>query len=81
MPGRATSTGLIASALAGPLYVVIGLAQALTREGFDPTRHALSPLSNGAFGWIQTASFVIAGRLVIGGAWGSGSGAGPGCRW
>ena len=74
---------LIAGALAGPLYVVVGLAQALTREGFDPTRHALSQLSNGAFGWVQTANFLIAGMLVIIGALGIRSALrnSPGATW
>lgn len=67
---QGTRTLLIAGALAGPIYIVVGAAQALTREGFDPTRHALSQLSNGALGWIQIANFVIAGLLVISGALG-----------
>jgi len=78
-----SSTLLLAGALAGPLYVMVGLAQALTREGFDPTRHALSQLSNGSFGWIQTANFIIAGLLVISGALGARSAlrTSPGATW
>jgi hypothetical protein len=53
---------------AGPLYVAVGLAQALTRDGFDVRRHALSLLSNGALGWIQIANFLVTGALVIAGA-------------
>lgn len=55
---------------AGPLYVLVGAAQALTRDGFDMQRHALSLLSNGDFGWIQIANFVVAGALVLAGALG-----------
>jgi hypothetical protein len=33
--------------LAGPVYVVVGLAQALTRDGYDLARHDLSLLANG----------------------------------
>jgi hypothetical protein len=51
--------------LAGPLYLSVGLAQALTRDGFDLSRHALSHLANGAWGWIQTLNFVATGVLVI----------------
>jgi len=53
---------------AGPLYVLVGLAQALTREGFDMRRHALSLLSNGRLGWIQISNFLLSGLLVIAGA-------------
>jgi hypothetical protein len=55
-------------AAAGPLYVVVGLAQMLTREGFDMRRHALSVLANGDFGWVQIANFLASGALVIAGA-------------
>ena len=53
---------------AGPIYVVVGLSQALLREGFDMRRHALSLLSNGDLGWIQISNFVLSGLLVIAGA-------------
>jgi len=55
---------------AGPLYIVIGAAQALTRDGFDMRRHPLSLLSNGDLGWIQIATFIVAGVLVLAGALG-----------
>jgi hypothetical protein len=58
---------LIAGALAGPVYISLGLGQALLRPGFDITRHDLSLLSNGEFGWIQVANFVLSGVLVIAG--------------
>jgi hypothetical protein len=50
------------------LYVIVGLAQILTREGFDWTRHALSLMSNGAWGWVQVANFLLSGLLVLAGA-------------
>jgi Protein of unknown function (DUF998) len=56
---------LLCGVVAGPLYVVVGLVQALTRDGFDITRHALSLLSNGPLGWIQISNFVVTGLLVI----------------
>lgn len=56
--------------LAGPLYLIVGFAQALTREGFDVSRHALSLLSNGELGWIQVGNFLVSGILVIAGATG-----------
>ena len=54
--------------LAGPLYIVIGIVQALIRPGFDPTRDDLSLMSNGPLGWIQIANFLLSGLLVIAGA-------------
>lgn len=53
---------------AGPLYVLVGAIQMLTRQGFDPQRHALSLMSNGDLGWIQVANFGLSGLLVIFGA-------------
>lgn len=53
---------------AGPVYVLVGLAQVLTRQGFDVRRHALSLLSNGDWGWVQIANFLVCGALVIAGA-------------
>ncbi|MBB5079353.1 DUF998 domain-containing protein [Nonomuraea endophytica] len=58
-------TLLMCGVLAGPFYVLVTLAQAVTREPFDLTRHAASLLSNGDLGWIQIANFVITGALVI----------------
>ena len=66
--GDRRSSLLLCGLLAGPVYVITGLAQALTREGFDMKRHALSQLSNGRLGWIQIANFLISGLLVIAGA-------------
>ena len=59
---------LTAGALAGPLYILVGLAQILTREGFDITRHPLSFMSLGDLGWIQITNFIVTGLLVIAGA-------------
>jgi hypothetical membrane protein len=56
---------LACGVLAGVLYMVVGLLQAFTREGFDFRRHPLSVLSNGDLGWIQIASFVVNGLLFV----------------
>jgi hypothetical protein len=58
-------TLLLGGLMAGPLYVTLALAQAVFREGFDITRHAVSLLALGAGGWIQVANFVITGLLVL----------------
>ena len=66
-----TSQALLrAGMVAGPLYIAVGLSQALTRDGFDMRRHALSLLSNGDFGWIQIGNFLVSGLLVLAGALG-----------
>jgi Protein of unknown function (DUF998) len=56
---------LACGALAGPLYLAVGLAQALTRPGFDLRRHELSQLAVGDWGWVQIANFYVVGLLVI----------------
>ena len=59
---------LMGSVLAGPIYIIVGIAQILTRAGFDITRHPLSFMSLGDLGWIQIANFIVTGLLVIAGA-------------
>lgn len=63
-----TKALLICGLIAGPLYIVAGLIQALTRPGFDILRHDLSLLANGDLGWIQIANLIVSGLLVIAGA-------------
>ncbi|MFC8763357.1 DUF998 domain-containing protein [Streptomyces sp. NPDC057193] len=53
---------------AGPIFLAVGVAQGLTRDGFGFTRNALSQLSLGTLGWIQVTAFLLTGLLVIGGA-------------
>jgi hypothetical membrane protein len=65
MDANRTRTLLICGIIAGPLYAVTALAQALTRDGFDLSRHAWSLLANGDLGWIQIASFIITGLLTV----------------
>ena len=59
---------LACGAVAGPLYVTLGVIQMLIRPGYDPTRHDLSLMSNGDLGWIQITNFVLTGLLVVAGA-------------
>jgi hypothetical protein len=56
---------LTGGVLAGPIYIIVGIAQILTREGFDITRHPLSFMSLGNLGWIQITNFIVTGLLVI----------------
>lgn len=62
---RITKSLLGYGVIAGPVFVVVSLGQALTRPGFDLTRHAWSLLSNGDLGWIQVTNFVAAGLMTI----------------
>ncbi len=59
----ATRTLLMCGVVAGPLFVVVALLQAFTRDGFDLKVHPFSMLSLGELGWIQIANFVIVGLL------------------
>jgi hypothetical membrane protein len=60
-----TTRALTCGVVAGPLYIVVVLIQALTRDGFDVTRHPASLLSNGDLGWVQITNFVVSGLLTI----------------
>ena len=72
--------------VAGPFYVVVGLIQAVTRDGFDIARHDLSLLANGEFGWVQIANLVLTGLMTVAAAIGVARslrvlGHGPGSIW
>jgi len=56
--------------VAGPFYLTFGLILALTRDGFDLSRHALSLLTLGDQGWLQTLNFALTGIMVIVAGWG-----------
>ncbi|PUB31675.1 uncharacterized protein DUF998 [Promicromonospora sp. AC04] len=51
--------------VAGPFYLVVGLVLALTREGFDFTRHPLSVLMLGEGGWMQITNLALSGVMVL----------------
>src|SRR5436305_8524018 len=75
---RATRSLLGYGVLAGPLYVAVSLGQALTRPGFDLSRHAWSLLENGDLGWVQITNFVVTGLMTIAAAAGIRRAIGPG---
>lgn len=62
---RVTRSLLGYGVLAGPVYVAVSLAQALSRDGFDPSRHEWSLLANGPWGWIQSANLVLTGLMTV----------------
>lgn len=86
---RAGTRLVVCGVIAGPCYVLVSLAQAWLREGFDLTRHAWSLLANGSLGWIQMANLMVTGALVVAGAAGlcrvlapgATSGPGSGTTW
>ncbi|WP_082599878.1 DUF998 domain-containing protein [Agromyces sp. Root81] len=56
---------LAAGVAIAPIFLAIALAQMALRPGFDITRHAVSSLTNGDLGWVQTLNFVVTGALAI----------------
>ncbi|MDT5017147.1 MAG: hypothetical protein QOD39_3307 [Mycobacterium sp.] len=78
LPVRITKSLLGYGVIAGPIYVVVAAAQMFTRDGYDPTRHAVSQLANGDLGWIQIANFLITGAMTIAAAVGVRRALGPG---
>jgi hypothetical protein len=56
---------IVCGIVAGPFYVLVGLIQVVFRPGFDITRHSLSLLTNGLFGWIQVINFIVTGSLLV----------------
>lgn len=80
---RVTKSLLGYGVIAGPCYVLVSLAQALTRPGFDLSRHEWSLLANGERGWMQVANLVVTGLMVIAFAVGlrRALATGTGARW
>jgi hypothetical protein len=78
-----TRTLLAGGALAGPLFILVSLVQALTRSGYTLTHQEVSLLSLGSWGWIQVSNFVIAGALFLAGGVGLRRAlqGGPGREW
>jgi hypothetical protein len=62
---RVTRSLLGYGLVAGPFYVSLALLQGAFRPGFDLSRHDVSLLSNGDWGWVQIANFCLTGAMVI----------------
>jgi hypothetical protein len=56
---------LACGAVAGPLYVTVTLAQALTRDGFDLRQHRFTYLTTGDFGWVHQSNMMVVGVLTV----------------
>jgi hypothetical protein len=62
---RVTRSLLGYGVLAGAVFEVSILVQGLTRHGFRLAHDDASLLSNGPLGWIQIATFLVAGAMTI----------------
>lgn len=56
---------LMGGVVSAPLFYVVAIIQSFTRTGFDITRHAISTLTLGEAGWIQSVNFFITGLLAV----------------
>jgi hypothetical protein len=63
-PTSSTRALLACGVVAGPLYVAITIAEALTRDGFDLRHHRFSWLTMGDLGWIHQLNMVGVGLLT-----------------
>ena len=64
---RLTCALLGAAVLIAPFFYIVAIAQILIRPGFDIRHLAISALTLGDLGWIQSANFEITGLLLISG--------------
>jgi hypothetical protein len=67
---RVTRSLLGYGVLAGTVFEASILIQALTRHGFRVAHDDASLLANGPLGWIQVATFLLAGAMTIAAALG-----------
>src|SRR5262245_64384482 len=56
---------LACGAVGGPMYVMVTMAEALTRDGFDLRQHRFSWLTAGNLGWIHQSNMVLVGVLTV----------------
>ena len=60
-----TKVLLICGAIAGPLFTLAWLVEGATRADYDPMRYPISSLSIGESGWMQVATFILTGLLIL----------------
>jgi hypothetical membrane protein len=60
-----TRAPLACGVVAGPMYVMVTMAQALTRDGFDLRQHRFSWLTTGDLGWIHESNMVLVGVMMV----------------
>lgn len=59
---------LNAGVISAPFFYFVSVVQIFTRTGFDIRQHAISTLTLGDWGWIQSIAFIITGLLALLGA-------------
>jgi uncharacterized protein DUF998 len=64
-PTLPTRALLACGVVAGPVYVAVALAEALTRDGFDLARHRFTALTGGDLGWVHRSDMVLVGVLTV----------------
>ena len=55
----------VCGVVAGPLFTVAWIVEGATRVNYDPLRYSISALSIGDAGWMQIATFIVTGLLVL----------------
>ena len=61
----ATKALLVCGVVASLLFNLAWLGEGAARANYDPLRHTISSLSLGEHGWMQVASFIITGLLIL----------------
>jgi hypothetical protein len=56
---------LACGVVAGPVYVTVTMAQALTRDGFDLRQNRFTVLTTGDLGWIHKSNMLLVGVLTV----------------
>ncbi|OME88392.1 hypothetical protein BK120_03605 [Paenibacillus sp. FSL A5-0031] len=56
---------LMGGVVSTPLFYIAAIIQSFTRTGFDIRRHAISTLTLGDLGWIQSTNFFMTGLLSV----------------
>jgi hypothetical protein len=60
-----TTRILLTAGLVAPLFVVVMLVDGALQPGYDALHRFGSELSNGPFGWIQIANFLVTGVALL----------------
>ncbi len=56
---------VFSGAIAAPVFIITFLIEGAIRPNYSPLRHAVSSLSIGNLGWIQSANFIVTGTLLF----------------
>jgi Protein of unknown function (DUF998) len=60
-----TKALLVCGVVAGPLFTAAWIVEGATRINYDPLRYPISSLSIGDGGWMQIATFIFTGLLIL----------------